>query len=136
MERRHLSLAKELASAFGPAAQLETTADLAQISLGGDDEGTVVYLFLPETVEIRHRMASWPLPYAPVMTTRTWRRMRLEDANVSELVSAWVEARKAWKRMLRRCCHCRELLSPGHLMRLGGKTMCHGCATEHHGVVF
>ncbi len=74
--QRHLALAKEFAEAIGRESRLEMTSDLGQMNFGGEDEGALVYLFLPDAVEVRHRVVDWPLPSAPVMTTELWRRFR------------------------------------------------------------
>lgn len=133
--QRHLALAKEFAEAVSEH-RLETTSDLAQITFGGEDEGGLVFLFLPDAVEVRHRIVDWPLPSAPVLTTELWKRLPLRTLDVAGLLRAVVDAQKAWQRKLRRCVHCRELLPPGRHLTVSKRTVCHGCATEHEGVIF
>lgn len=136
LSQRHLALAKEFAEAIGGESRLEMTSDLGQINFGGVDEGALVYLFLPDAVEVRHRVVDWPLPSAPVMTTELWKRFPLAGLDAGVLLRAIVEARKAWQRKLRRCVHCRESFPPGRRLTVSKRTVCHGCATEHEGIVF
>lgn len=133
--QRHLALAKEFAEAVGDH-RVETTTDLGQVNLRGDDEGAIVYLFLPDAVEVRHRIVKWPLPSAPVMTTELWKRFPLEGLDVAGLLRAVVAARKAWQGKLRCCVHCREAFPPERRLTISKRTVCHGCATEHEGIVF
>ena len=133
--KRHLALAKEFAATVGEH-RLEATSDLGHISLGGDDEGAIVYLFLSDAVEVRHRVISWPLPHFPVMTTELWKRFPLEGLDVGVLLKAFVDGRKAWLRKLRRCFHCKEPFPPGRRLTIDKRTVCHGCATVHEGVIF
>ena len=133
--KRHLALAKECAEAVG-LHRLETTSDLGQINLWGEDEGALVFLFLPDAVEVRHRVVDWPLPSAPVMTTELWKRFPLAGLDAGVLLSAIGEARKAWQRKLRRCVHCGESFPPGRRLTVSKRTVCHGCASEHEGIVF
>lgn len=128
-------MAKEFAEAVGEH-RLETTSDLGQVNLGGEDEGASVFLFLPDAVEVRHRVVEWPLPSAPVMTTQLWKRLPLPGLDVAGLLRAIVGARKAWQRKLRRCVHCKENFPPGRRLTVSKQTVCHGCATEHEGMIF
>ncbi|MGC4033092.1 MAG: hypothetical protein QM754_15420 [Tepidisphaeraceae bacterium] len=128
-------MAKEFGEAVGEH-RLETTSDLGQIDLGGEDEGAIVYLFLPDAVEVRHRVVDWPLPHAPLMTTELWKRFRLSELDVGILLQAFIDAWKAWQRKLRRCVHCKEAFPLGRRLMMHKRTVCHACATEHEGVVF
>lgn len=133
--QRHLALAKEFAEAVGEH-RLETTSDLGQVNLGGEDVGALVYLFLPDAVEVRHRVVEWPLPYAPAMTTQVWKRFPLTGLDAARLLHAVAEARKAWQRKLRQCVHCGESFPPSRRLTVSKRTIWHGCATEHEGIVF
>lgn len=71
-----------------------------------------------------------------MMTTELWKRFPLTVLDVGVLLQAFIDARKAWQRKLRRCFHCKEPFPPSRLLTINKRTVCHGCATDHEGVVF
>jgi hypothetical protein len=135
---RQIALAREVRSLMPPrtACSLAETSDVAELVCGERDEGSLVVLFLPERIEFRFLVVLWPLPHSPQLDTCRWREVAMSKADAASVLQAIGEWPKAWKRRLRRCKHCRELLPPERLMWIEKKRVCHGCATEHEGVIF
>lgn len=135
---RHLALATEVRQLLvvRDKVKFEQTADLAQLVIGDRDEGSIAAFFLPERIEVRFLVVHWPLPHTPYVGTRLWKSVDVFDVDASDVLALLAEAPKAWKRHLRRCTYCRELLPSERLMTINRRRVCHGCATEHEGVVF
>ena len=131
----HLSLAERVAALL-PNAQMERTRDVGEIALGDEEEGAVVLLFLPDELDVRHRVVTWPHPHTPMLTTRRWKRVKYGRLNETHLLRLVGDARAAWDARLGVCKHCGKRFPPERMIRTGDEGCCHGCAERHEHVVF
>ena len=132
---------------LGEAGQptLSRTRDAIELSFGDamepSGEGGVILLLTPESVEIRLPSITWTRgAYGPVASSRFWRRVSIRpligavgpggsDVRLRRLVDSGLRARRA---EMRSCHFCGERFGPERM----SDDACHGCASEHRGVVY
>src|SRR4051812_15285347 len=101
----HLKLAEEFATAR-PDVIIERTQSVAEVAIGGDEEGALVLLFLPDELDIRHRVVDWPEPHSPILTTQRWKRIKYGRLDAVRLHQLVVEAGAAWLERMETCKYC------------------------------
>jgi hypothetical protein len=100
-----------------------------QITYAGQ-EGIVV-LVTAEAIEIRLPTIEWTMgAYGPTPSSIFWKRMKTpSDEQLADVLDKGLWARSSQFRL---CIFCCKAFPPEHMT---GKA-CHGCATEHLGVVY
>lgn len=104
----------------------------------------VSFVVSGEHLEIRLPRVEWTLGYrGPFITTSAWRRhafsrlgglSRRSGRALTRFIAAGIAEQRS---RFATCAHCGARLGPGHQMtREGVGTICHGCASRHHGIVF
>ena len=125
----------ELLRTLVPDAATTLTDDGAvEVATDPDVEDAVAVRVTDDAVELRLPTVVW-VGQTPEATTRLWRRIPLADAGpgTDEIRDAVRRARRARKREWATCRFCGERVPREH--RIDADT-CHGCASEHLGVVF
>ncbi len=121
------------------------TRDAIELRFGDavetNGEGGVILLLTPESVEIRLPSIAWTCgAYGPVASSCFWRRVPIRrlmdvldpggsDSRLRRLVDSGLRARRA---KMRPCHFCGERFGPERM----SDDACHGCASEHRGVVY
>jgi hypothetical protein len=114
-------------------AEIDRTRDCIQLT--ERDERGVVLLVTPEAVELRFPTVDWLGPHSPAVSSRLLERIVLKDIDDAELVSRVDEARQKRHNEFVPCHYCQRPTPPEHRHKIDGKTVCHGCAERHEGIV-
>jgi hypothetical protein len=118
-----------------PDATFERTRDVFQIESRPDAEDGLVLLVTAEAIEIRLPITEWVCgSHGPAPSSRLWRRVPWDKARARKTgVAGLIEsARCARRREFFTCPYCKCRVS----RRNSAAGACHGCASEHLGVVF
>ena len=94
----------------------------------------LTFLVTPEAFEVRFPCVEWTRgAYGPVASSELWRRFTHAQVERKGVMKLLMEARKARAATFKRCKYCGGLFPPSRRDR---DDVCHGCASEHEGVVF
>ena len=114
-----------------PDAELTQTPEGIQVRLNSHEE--IVVLVTPEAFEIRLPTIKWTGgTHGPVATTRFWRRVRSASVDVARLQAVIKEASEVRRSEFCLCRFCGESFPIESRL----DDVCHGCASQHLGVVF
>lgn len=116
-----------------PGAAVTRTRDAIQIDSGGQRGITV--LVTAEAFELRLPTEEWvhdPCP-PPAECSCLWRRVKAAGLSDEKLATLLKEARQARLDQFKKCKHCGEEFPPE---RRHSRNVCHGCASQHEGVVY
>ena len=128
--RRFEEFAKRLLQMF-PKSIASRTRDCIQIDYLGDQG--VVMLLTPESVEIRLPTTDWTQgSHGPVASSSLKKRHSLAHDSESDIVASIYEAVSEREAKFKVCPYCHKEFPPEH-MAAGA---CHGCASNHLGIVF
>lgn len=115
-----------------PGSELTRTRDAIQIDWGG--ERGIVILCTPEAMELRLPTVEWTRgAYGPAYSSRLWRRIPRGELHEEQLAGLFEKAKRARRREFHTCKYCGRAVPPEHRF---SKDVCHGCASEHEGVVY
>jgi hypothetical protein len=124
-------LATDLIRTAEPAS-IERTRDVIQINCEPAEIGPII-LVTPDAVDFRLPTLAWSHPGIPSPSSISWRRIDLESAMSGDPAKLIRSARSARKRQFQTCRYCGLRVPPEHRH---GKELCHGCASEHYGIVY
>jgi hypothetical protein len=115
-----------------PGATVTRTRDAIQIGSGGERGITV--LVTAEAFELRLPSVEWTKgAYGPAECSSLWRRVKADGLSDEKLATLLKEARQARLDQFKKCKHCGEEFPPE---RRHSRNVCHGCASQHEGVVY
>lgn len=127
----HLEHRAESLARLDPVCEITRTSEVIQVRLNSY-EGIVV-LVTSEAFEIRLPTIEWTRgTHAPVAVTRIWRRVRAAKIDITRLRAAIEEAAAERRNEFSPCRFCGEIVPIEHRL----DDVCHGCASQHLGVVF
>ncbi len=111
-------------------------AQIAEWTTNGQSDYAVLIIECTDSYAVCTPETIW-LGQSPVMHLRVRDVIRCESPDLySSLVEAGKKAAQARRRSLKKCKYCKQTLPPEHGDGPRDDFACHGCMTQHMGIIF
>lgn len=128
-QQPHLKIGNEVAARM-KRSQVERTSDTIQIDIQAPQEGGVFMLFLPDALEIRYRVVTWPTATTCVLGSIIWRRLPYREVTLGSTIGFVEQAEKQWETRKLVCKKCGNRVPPERTMVRTGAVYCGACALK------
>ncbi len=119
-------------------AAIHEACDVFVVEDTGNPMSAIVAVVTSDALELRLPTVEWTAgSHGPKRSTQLWQRLSLDEVDNDRLLRERLQAAgEARRRQWESCTHCGRDVPLEHRHQGGDHPCCHGCAGEHHSVIY